>query len=87
MAQAKNEQIKSEGGNPFSSYSLPEAVIRFKQGVGRLIRTSSDRGFIVVFDRRIVTTKYGKAFLDSIPPIPIQKSNIDEIVELIYTWL
>ncbi|CAM3447063.1 ATP-dependent DNA helicase DinG [Aeromicrobium ponti] len=87
MAQAKNEQIKSEGGNPFSSYSLPEAVIRFKQGVGRLIRTSSDRGFIVVFDRRIVTTKYGKAFLDSIPPIPVQKSNIDEIVELIYTWL
>ncbi|WP_026581092.1 ATP-dependent DNA helicase DinG [Bacillus sp. J33] len=87
LAQAKNEQIKNEGKNPFSANSLPEAVIRFKQGVGRLIRTSSDRGIILVFDRRIVTTKYGKAFLDSIPPVPVQKSNIDEIVELIYTWL
>lgn len=87
MAQAKSEQIKREGGNPFSAYSLPEAVIRFKQGVGRLVRTREDRGFILVFDRRIVTTKYGKAFLDSIPPIPVQKSNIDEIIELIYTWL
>jgi ATP-dependent DNA helicase DinG len=87
MAQAKNEQIAKEGKNPFSEYSLPEAVIRFKQGVGRLIRTSSDRGVIVIFDRRIITARYGKAFLDSIPPIPVQKSNIDEIVELIYTWL
>ncbi|GLB57964.1 ATP-dependent DNA helicase DinG [Cytobacillus sp. NCCP-133] len=87
MVQAKNEQIKSEGRNPFSANSLPEAVIRFKQGVGRLIRTSSDKGLIVVFDRRIVTTKYGKAFLDSIPPVPVQKGNIDDIVDLIYTWL
>lgn len=87
MSQAKNEQIAKEGKNPFSEYSLPEAVIRFKQGVGRLIRTSSDRGVIVIFDRRIITARYGKAFLDSIPPIPVQKSNIDEIVELIYTWL
>ncbi|KON87262.1 ATP-dependent DNA helicase DinG [Sporosarcina globispora] len=87
MAQAKNEQLANEGKNPFSEYALPEAVIRFKQGVGRLIRTSSDRGVIVIFDRRIITARYGKAFLDSIPPIPVQKSNIEEIVELIYTWL
>jgi ATP-dependent DNA helicase DinG len=87
MAQAKNEQIASKGKNPFSEYSLPEAIIRFKQGVGRLIRTSSDRGVIVIFDRRIITARYGKAFLDSIPPIPVEKSNIDEIVDLINTWL
>ncbi|MBU8879069.1 ATP-dependent DNA helicase DinG [Bacillus sp. FJAT-29790] len=87
LTEAKCSQIKENGGNPFSDYSLPEAVIRFKQGFGRLIRTKNDRGFIFVFDRRMVTTKYGKAFLESIPSIPVEKSKIDEMVDLINKWL
>ncbi|MEH7391115.1 ATP-dependent DNA helicase DinG [Bacillus sp. JJ1474] len=83
FTEARCEQIKQNGGNPFSDYSLPEAIIRFKQGFGRLIRTRSDKGFIFIFDRRLVTTQYGKAFLDSIPKIPHTKSNINGIVELI----
>ncbi|PLR82676.1 MULTISPECIES: ATP-dependent DNA helicase DinG [Bacillus] len=87
VTEAKCEIIEEKNGNPFYDYSLPEAVLRFKQGVGRLIRTENDRGLIVVFDRRIISTKYGKAFLQSIPAIPLQKVNIDEIVEQIYDWL
>jgi ATP-dependent DNA helicase DinG len=87
IVQAKSEEIKKNGGNPFSDHSLPEAVIRFKQGFGRLIRSEQDRGIIVVFDRRIITTKYGKTFLESIPKIPVKKSNIDELVPFIHNWL
>ncbi|KAB2338296.1 ATP-dependent DNA helicase DinG [Cytobacillus depressus] len=82
--EAKSELIKQNGGNPFSDYSLPEAIIRFKQGFGRLIRTQMDKGFIIIFDRRITTTQYGKAFLESIPKVPLIKSNIQGIVDLIY---
>ncbi|WNS74004.1 ATP-dependent DNA helicase DinG [Bacillus sp. DTU_2020_1000418_1_SI_GHA_SEK_038] len=83
FTEAKCDLIKQKGGNPFSDYSLPEAIIRFKQGFGRLIRTRSDKGFIFIFDRRLLTTQYGKAFLDSIPKIPHTKSDINGIVELI----
>ncbi|WP_075982103.1 ATP-dependent DNA helicase DinG [Bacillus massilinigeriensis] len=87
ITEAKCELIKKNGGNPFYEYSLPEAVLRFKQGFGRLIRTNQDRGFIVIFDRRVVTTTYGKAFLQSIPSIPVLKQSIDETVQLIHAWL
>ena len=55
------------GKSPFAEYSLPEAVLKFRQGVGRLIRTRSDRGMVVVLDRRIIAKSYGRAFLESIP--------------------
>lgn len=87
LTEAKCERIKNNGGNPFQDYSLPEAVIRFKQGFGRLIRTKSDRGIIFIFDRRLVTTRYGKAFLQSIPQVPVENRNIGEIVEMIKKWL
>ncbi|MFO1444637.1 ATP-dependent DNA helicase DinG [Bacillus sp. Bva_UNVM-123] len=87
IMEAKCEEIKNNGGNPFSNYSLPEAIIRFKQGFGRLIRTKTDRGFIFIFDRRVITTKYGKSFLESIPSIPVEKRKIGEIVEMIKKWL
>lgn len=87
ITEAKCTRIKQAGGNPFTDYSLPEAVIRFKQGFGRLIRTSTDRGFVLVFDNRLVTTKYGKAFLQSIPPVEVTKNNINEIVDMIDSWL
>jgi ATP-dependent DNA helicase DinG len=87
LTEAKSQLIAARGGNAFSEYSLPEAVLRFKQGFGRLIRTESDRGIILVFDKRIVTTKYGKAFLDSIPSVSIKKGTIDELSTYIRQWL
>lgn len=87
LTEAKCQLIEKRGGNAFSEYSLPEAVLRFKQGFGRLIRTENDRGIIVVFDKRIVTTKYGKAFLKSIPNVPIKKGKMDDLAEIIDSWL
>ncbi|SDM44806.1 ATP-dependent DNA helicase DinG [Bacillus sp. OK048] len=87
LTEAKCQVIKQKGGNAFMEYSLPEAILRFKQGFGRLIRTEKDRGILMVFDKRIITTKYGKDFLQSIPPVPMKKGNIDELVEIINKWL
>lgn len=87
LTEAKCQLIEKQGGNAFTEYSLPEAILRFKQGFGRLIRTERDRGIIVVFDKRIVTTKYGKAFLKSIPAVPVKKGNMDDLVEIIHDWL
>jgi ATP-dependent DNA helicase DinG len=67
LTQARLELIESRGGNAFMTDSLPRAVIRFKQGFGRLIRTAGDTGRVVVLDPRIVTAKYGRLFLQAIP--------------------
>jgi ATP-dependent DNA helicase DinG len=85
--QAKSEKLKAIGGNPFMQLSLPEAVLKFKQGFGRLIRTSDDKGVLVVLDKRIITTKYGKVFLSSIPDVSIEKGNIEKILYTIEDWL
>jgi len=61
------EQIREQGGNPFYDYQLPSAIIKFKQGFGRLIRTKSDTGIVVVLDSRIVNKSYGTKFLAAIP--------------------
>jgi ATP-dependent DNA helicase DinG len=87
FTEAKCDYVKNQGGNAFSDYSLPEAVLRFKQGFGRLIRTEKDRGIIVVFDKRIITTKYGKAFLQSIPEVRVRNGTIDQLVEFIHEWI
>ncbi len=67
LVQARNERIELTGGNPFMQDSLPRAIIRFKQGFGRLIRSKTDRGQVVVLDPRIVTARYGRLFLDALP--------------------
>ena len=67
IIEARSERIDREGGSSFRDYALPEAVIRFRQGFGRLVRTKSDRGVVVVTDPRIVTKNYGATFRKSIP--------------------
>ena len=67
IVEARSEKIDREGGSSFRDYALPEAVIKFRQGFGRLIRTKRDRGVVVVTDPRIVTKSYGAVFRKSIP--------------------
>jgi ATP-dependent DNA helicase DinG len=71
LLEAKLEDIRKKGGNPFRDYQLPEAVIKFKQGFGRLIRTATDTGVVLVTDPRIVTKQYGSLFIESLPPCPV----------------
>src|SRR6266487_6842063 len=72
LIEAKLELIEERGGDPFIEYSLPEAILKLRQGVGRLIRTKSDRGIIVILDNRIVTRPYGRAFLQALPKCPVE---------------
>ncbi|GAB4364899.1 MAG: helicase C-terminal domain-containing protein [Calditrichia bacterium] len=67
IVQAKAEMIKKAGGNPFMEYTIPEAVIKFRQGFGRLIRSKSDFGVVLVLDNRIIKKLYGRVFLESLP--------------------
>lgn len=75
LIAAREERIRSSGKSPFAEYSLPEAVLKFRQGVGRLIRSRADRGMVVVLDRRIIAKSYGRAFLESVPyPLAEEKT-------------
>jgi ATP-dependent DNA helicase DinG len=72
LTEAKLELIQARGGDAFTEYSLPEAILKFRQGVGRLIRTKSDSGIIVILDNRVVTKTYGRAFLKALPNCPVK---------------
>lgn len=67
LSEARTELIRARGGDPFRADAIPRAVIRFKQGFGRLIRSASDRGRVVVLDPRLVTARYGRIFLNALP--------------------
>jgi len=74
MVEARIDLIRRRGGNPFMEYQLPEAILRFRQGFGRLIRSQSDTGIVVILDPRVIRKHYGRRFLDSLPPCKIEVS-------------
>ena len=73
--------------DPFSQYSLPEAILRFRQGFGRLIRTQYDRGVVAIFDRRLLTKRYGRLFVDSLPQCSVQTGPLADLPRAAEQWL
>lgn len=78
VTEAIIETMQKKGQNPFMEFQVPEAVIKFKQGIGRLIRSKEDSGYITVLDKRILTKHYGKQFLNALSPSMVMKSNLLE---------
>ncbi|MEA3211913.1 MAG: ATP-dependent helicase DinG [Chthoniobacter sp.] len=72
LIEARLELIEAQGGDPFAEYSLPEAILKLRQGVGRLIRTKQDSGIVVILDPRVLTKNYGQAFLRALPDCPVE---------------
>lgn len=72
LTASRLEAIEADGGNPFMEYSVPEAILKLRQGVGRLIRTAKDEGYVSILDNRILTKRYGKAFLRALPDAPVE---------------
>ncbi|MHC5538951.1 ATP-dependent DNA helicase, partial [Singulisphaera rosea] len=82
LLEARLESIRQRGGNPFVEYQVPEAVIKLKQGFGRLIRSRSDRGIVVILDPRVLTKPYGRTFLSSLPECPRVIEDVDDLGRL-----
>jgi ATP-dependent DNA helicase DinG len=73
--------------DPFNEYHLPEAILRFRQGFGRLIRTQSDRGVVAILDRRVLTKAYGKLFIESLPTCTLRVGSLSELPRSAAKWL
>ena len=71
----------------FTQYSIPEAILMFRQGFGRLIRTNTDRGVVAVFDRRIISKQYGQSFLDSLPEVTIRRGSVGDLPRIAEEWI
>lgn len=84
--KARAERLTGERKNAFTELALPEAILRFKQGFGRLIRSSHDRGVFIVLDRRIETKSYGREFIASLPPIDVKKLALHHMVLALEHW-
>lgn len=80
LAEAKSELLQAQKKNPFMKLSVPQAVIRFKQGFGRLVRTAQDRGIVIVYDTRVIESHYGKYFLYSLPGPKMEHMLTDQMV-------
>jgi ATP-dependent DNA helicase DinG len=85
--EARGEALEKRGGNAFMDLSLPEAVMKFRQGFGRLIRRSGDRGVVVVLDGRILRKQYGKFFLTSLPETRRSFSGFDTLLREVESFL
>ena len=90
MQLARSEAVEKKGGNAFMEISLPEAVIRLKQGFGRLIRHSEDRGAVVILDSRIATKRYGQLFIQSLPECRLVAEGLEaiakEVGKFLFDW-
>lgn len=73
--------------NPFYEYNIPEAILTFRQGFGRLIRSHEDHGVVAIFDKRVLTKQYGKMFIDSLPPCTVQVGRLEELPRQAAIWL
>jgi DNA polymerase-3 subunit epsilon/ATP-dependent DNA helicase DinG len=73
--------------DPFNEYQLPEAILRFRQGFGRLIRTQSDRGVVAILDKRIISKRYGHAFLEALPNCTVRRGPSRELPTAAAQWL
>ncbi|MEM8733783.1 MAG: helicase C-terminal domain-containing protein, partial [Planctomycetota bacterium] len=78
LLEARLDAIRQSGGNPFMDYQVPEAVIKLRQGFGRLIRTSSDQGIVVILDSRVRTKRYGPLFLEGLPKSTVRDESVGE---------
>ena len=82
IVQARIDQIRQAGGNPFRDYQIPSAVLSLKQGFGRLIRAGTDRGVLALLDNRVVSKPYGRTFLESLPEYAMTRS-LDEVARFL----
>jgi DNA polymerase-3 subunit epsilon/ATP-dependent DNA helicase DinG len=73
--------------DPFGEYQVPEAILKFRQGFGRLIRSASDRGVVAILDRRVLTKQYGRLFLGSLPQCTVKQGNAADLPKLTEKWL
>jgi ATP-dependent DNA helicase DinG len=73
IVKARMERIREQGGDPFKEYSLPEAVLKFRQGIGRLVRTATDEGMVAILDSRILSKWYGRLFLEALPDCAVEE--------------
>lgn len=87
LVEAKSERLQRQKKNPFTKLSVPQAVIRFKQGFGRLVRSSRDKGIVIVYDTRILDSYYGKYFLYSLPGPKMEHMPLSQMVPRITEWL
>jgi ATP-dependent DNA helicase DinG len=72
---------------PFSEYTVPDAILRFRQGFGRLIRSKSDRGVVAIFDRRVLSKSYGQMFLNSLPPCTTRRGPVSHLPQIAARWI
>ena len=83
IVKARSDQYQ----DPFNEFSVPQAVLRFRQGFGRLIRNKEDKGTIIVMDNRITARSYGNSFMRSIPPCTLKASNLGNAGHLAAQWI
>jgi ATP-dependent DNA helicase DinG len=81
ILEARSEHISRTGGDPFMEYTVPQAVIKFKQGFGRLIRSRDDRGGVLILDSRVLSKGYGRIFLKSLPEMQVIATGKKELLE------
>ena len=87
LQQARVEELEKRGVNPFMAFTVPQAVLKFRQGFGRLIRSTQDRGVVAVLDNRLLTKRYGRIFRESLPPTAFEAAPLEDCVAAVEKFL